>query len=71
MERVIDTPFFWGFLVAQLPGGLLASFYPANKVFGIAIACSAFFNFFLPGSFEIPIVNIIIRGMQGLFEVNQ
>lgn len=69
MESAVDSSFFWGYLVTQVPGGFLASVYPANRIFGTAIACSAFLNLFLPGAFEFPGVIIIIRVMQGLVEV--
>jgi MFS family permease len=70
MESAVDSSFFWGYLVTQVPGGFLASVYPANRIFGTAIACSAFLNLFLPGAFELPGVIILIRVMQGLVEVN-
>lgn len=69
MESAVDSSFFWGYLVTQVPGGFLASVYPANRIFGTAIACSAFLNLFLPGAFELPGVIILIRVMQGLVEV--
>lgn len=70
MESAVDSSFFWGYLVTQVPGGFLASVYPANRIFGTAIACSAFLNLFLPGAFELPGVIILIRVMQGLVEVS-
>jgi ACS family sodium-dependent inorganic phosphate cotransporter-like MFS transporter 6/7/8 len=69
MESAVDSSFFWGYLVTQIPGGFLASVYPANRIFGTAIACSAFLNLFLPGAFEFPGVIICIRVLQGLVEV--
>lgn len=69
MESAVDSSFFWGYLVTQIPGGFLASIYPANRIFGTAIACSAFLNMFLPGAFEFPGVIICIRVLQGLVEV--
>ena len=71
MESAVDSSFFWGYLVTQVPGGFLASAFPANRIFGTAIACSAFLNLFLPGAFEVPGVIIIIRVMQGLVEVKR
>lgn len=69
MESAVDSSFFWGYLITQIPGGFLASMFPANRIFGTAIACSAFLNMFLPGAFEFPGVIICIRVLQGLVEV--
>ncbi len=69
MESAVDSSFFWGYLVTQIPGGFLASVFPANRIFGTAIACSAFLNMFLPGAFEFPGIIICIRVLQGLVEV--
>ena len=69
-ESAVDSSFFWGYLITQVPGGFLASVYPSNRIFGTAICCSAFLNLFLPGAFEFPAVIIMIRVLQGLVEVN-
>lgn len=70
-ESAVDTSFFWGYLITQIPGGFLASFYPANKVFGFAIVTSAFLNMWVPGAMNLENVTIllIIRMTQGLVEV--
>jgi MFS transporter, ACS family, solute carrier family 17 (sodium-dependent inorganic phosphate cotransporter), member 6/7/8 len=31
VESAIDSSFFWGYLVTQVPGGFLASKFPANR----------------------------------------
>lgn len=70
MESAVDSSFFWGYLVTQVPGGFLASKYPANRIFGTAIFCSSFLNLLVPGAKSLhPIVLIIVRTMQGLVEV--
>ncbi|XP_077287741.1 vesicular glutamate transporter [Arctopsyche grandis] len=70
VESAVDSSFFWGYLVTQIPGGFLASLYPANRIFGTAIACSSFLNLLVPGakSLESPVLLIIVRIMQGLVE---
>ena len=70
MESAVDSSFFWGYLITQIPGGFLASMFPANMIFGTAIASSAFLNLLVPGAISIhPGVVIIVRVLQGLVEV--
>lgn len=72
MESAIDSSFFWGYLVTQIPGGFLASFFPANRIFGAAIVGSAFCNMFIPLCIYLnPIILIIVRVIQGLVEVSE
>lgn len=67
---LIDSSFFWGYLVTQVPGGFLAAKYPANRVFGTAIACSAALNILIPAATGVGVGAIIfVRVMQGLIEV--
>ncbi|CAF0756582.1 unnamed protein product [Brachionus calyciflorus] len=65
----LDSSFFWGYLVTQIPGGYLAAKFPANKVFGIALAISALLNCILPAAAKINVgVAMIVRILQGLVE---
>ncbi|KAF2349240.1 Major facilitator superfamily [Trinorchestia longiramus] len=67
---VVDSSFFWGYIVTQIPGGLIASRFPAHRVFGLAIAVSSFLNLFIPVTSRMhPVAVIIVRVMQGLVEV--
>ncbi|XP_053694884.1 vesicular glutamate transporter 1 [Sabethes cyaneus] len=69
MESAVDSSFFWGYLVTQVPGGFLASQFPANRIFGTAIACSCFLNLLVPGAMMLhPTVVILVRVLQGLVE---
>merc|ERR1719400_1930405 len=43
----VDSSFFWGYIVTQLPGGFLASRFPANRLFGTAIFLSSCLNLLL------------------------
>ncbi|ELU12188.1 hypothetical protein CAPTEDRAFT_177109 [Capitella teleta] len=66
---LVDSSFFWGYLVTQIPGGYLASRYPANRIFGCAIATSSFLNLFIPGACRIHYVMVmLVRIVQGLVE---
>ncbi|XP_015911653.1 vesicular glutamate transporter 1 isoform X2 [Parasteatoda tepidariorum] len=66
---VIDSSFFWGYLITQIPGGFLATMYPANRVFGTAIAVSSCLNMLLPGAARVgPGLVIVVRVLQGLVE---
>ncbi|XP_031624157.1 vesicular glutamate transporter 1 [Contarinia nasturtii] len=67
-EGMVDSSFFWGYLVTQIPGGFLASFFPANRIFGVAIITSALLNMTVPGVLENLPMLITIRIMQGLVE---
>nr|CAG4640809.1 EOG090X04X8 [Eulimnadia texana] len=68
-ETGVRLVVFLGYLITQVPGGFLASKFAANKVFGSAIAVSAFLNILLPGTAKIhPAAVIILRILQGLVE---
>lgn len=71
-ESLVDSSFFWGYMITQVPGGFLASFFPANRIFGIAICTSAVLNMTVPGAMHLNNVTVllIIRVLQGLVEVN-
>ncbi|KAH3890380.1 hypothetical protein DPMN_014460 [Dreissena polymorpha] len=66
---VVDSSFFWGYILTQVPGGYLASRYPATKIFGLAIGISAFLNMFIPGAAQIHFgVVMAVRILQGIVE---
>ncbi|XP_076316717.1 vesicular glutamate transporter 2-like [Tachypleus tridentatus] len=66
---VVDSSFFWGYLVTQVPGGFLAAKYPANRIFGTAICVSALLNLLVPTACTVhPGLTIFVRILQGLAE---
>lgn len=66
---IVDSSFFWGYLITQVPGGFLASKYAANHVFGTAIAVSSFLNMLIPGAANLGYGAVImVRILQGLVE---
>ncbi|GAA55230.1 MFS transporter ACS family solute carrier family 17 (sodium-dependent inorganic phosphate cotransporter) member 6/7/8 [Clonorchis sinensis] len=66
---LVDGSFFFGYLVTQIPGGVIASKFAANKVFGVAVGGSALINLFIPWSCKAHyILVMILRTMQGLVE---
>lgn len=68
---VVDSSFFWGYIVTQIPGGFLAARFPANRVFGSAIATSAFLNMLLPVAAKAGFMYVmLLRILQGLVEVS-
>lgn len=68
---MVDSSFFWGYIVTQIPGGFLAARYPANRVFGSAIATSAFLNMLLPIAAKAGFQYVmLLRILQGLVEVS-
>ncbi|CAF1315292.1 unnamed protein product [Rotaria sordida] len=66
---IVDSSFFWGYLITQVPGGYLAAKFPANHVFGFALGISSFLNLFIPfaAKFHYGFV-MILRILQGLVE---
>ena len=69
---VVDSSFFWGYIVTQIPGGFLAARYPANRVFGSAIATSSFLNLLLPVAAKAGYQYVmLLRIFQGLVEVSR
>ncbi|XP_001603704.2 vesicular glutamate transporter 1 [Nasonia vitripennis] len=68
-QSAVDSSFFWGYLVTQVPGGFLASLYPANRIFGLAIVVSSFLNLLVPGAISAsPIVDMVVQVCKGLVE---
>ncbi|XP_014678760.1 PREDICTED: vesicular glutamate transporter 2-like, partial [Priapulus caudatus] len=66
---ILDSAFFWGYLITQIPGGLIAAKFPANRCFGVAIGTSAFLNLLIPGACKVSIELVIfVRVLQGLVE---
>ena len=70
-QSLVDSSFFWGYLVTQVPGGFLASLFPANRIFGLAIVTSSFLNLFVPGAISFsPVLYVIVQVCKGLVEVS-
>lgn len=71
VESHVDSSFFWGYLVTQIPGGFIASKFPANKIFGLSIVSSATLHLFVPFAMTLMHGHVVIcvRVLQGLFEV--
>ncbi|XP_014213996.1 vesicular glutamate transporter 1 [Copidosoma floridanum] len=68
-QSAVDSSFFWGYLVTQVPGGFLASLYPANRIFGLAIVISSFLNLLVPSAISLsPIDYMIIQVCKGFVE---
>uniref|UniRef100_A0A7E4ZS40 MFS domain-containing protein n=1 Tax=Panagrellus redivivus TaxID=6233 RepID=A0A7E4ZS40_PANRE len=67
---VMESSFFYGYLVTQVPAGFLSAKFPANKMFGIAIGGTAMLNVLLPWAFRThsDAVVIIVQVLQGLIQ---
>lgn len=71
VESSIDSSYFAGYLITQVPGGFLASMYPANRIFGVAIVASSIFNMAIPGAMSIgPAAVVMLKIAQGFVEVS-
>ncbi|KAI8422259.1 hypothetical protein MSG28_006146 [Choristoneura fumiferana] len=69
IESSIDSSYFFGYLITQVPGGFLASMYPANRIFGAAIFASALFNVAIPGAMSVgPTAVVLLKVAQGFVE---
>ncbi|CAI4228914.1 unnamed protein product [Auanema sp. JU1783] len=66
---IMESSYFYGYLVTQLPAGFLAAKYAPNKLFGIAIGMGALLNTFLPAAFNSKNDTLVavIQIFQGLF----
>uniref|UniRef100_A0A914HVT9 Major facilitator superfamily (MFS) profile domain-containing protein n=1 Tax=Globodera rostochiensis TaxID=31243 RepID=A0A914HVT9_GLORO len=49
---VMESSFFYGYLITQIPAGFLAAKFAANKMFGVAIGGASFLNILLPYAFR-------------------
>ncbi|KAK6050696.1 transporter, major facilitator family protein, partial [Cooperia oncophora] len=67
---VMESSFFYGYLITQIPAGFLAAKYPPNKLFGIAIGVASFLNILLPYGFKSKSDTLvaIIQILQGLVQ---
>ncbi|XGW15818.1 hypothetical protein V3C99_001342 [Haemonchus contortus] len=67
---VMESSFFYGYLVTQIPAGFLAAKFPPNKLFGIAIGVASFLNLLLPTGFKSKNDTLvaIIQILQGLVQ---
>ncbi|XP_066601443.1 vesicular glutamate transporter 1 [Prorops nasuta] len=69
VESMLDSSFFWGYLLTQVPGGFLASLYPANRIFGSAIVISSFLNLLVPGALKVHFtMDMCVQVLKGLVE---
>ncbi|CAP27041.1 Protein CBR-EAT-4 [Caenorhabditis briggsae] len=50
---VMESSYFYGYLVTQIPAGFLAAKFPPNKLFGFGIGVGAFLNILLPYGFKV------------------
>ena len=62
----VDVSFFWGFVLTQLPGGILSTYFPAHYLFGAGIFLSSCLNLLIPAATFDPKAVIAVRFIQGL-----
>ncbi|KAI3386450.1 hypothetical protein SNEBB_011487 [Seison nebaliae] len=66
---LIESSFFWGYLITQVPGGYLAAKFRAHQVFGTALCISSFLNLFIPAAAKLHMSAVIsVRILQGIVE---
>lgn len=47
-QSLVLSAFFWGYVITQIPGGILADWIGGRYVIGAALALSAFATLFIP-----------------------
>lgn len=67
-QGIILSSFFWGYIITQLPGGLLAGKFGGMKIYGFGILSTSFFTILTPvvthyGGFEWLLVLRILEGL--------
>uniref|UniRef100_A0A0R3RPA0 MFS domain-containing protein n=1 Tax=Elaeophora elaphi TaxID=1147741 RepID=A0A0R3RPA0_9BILA len=69
---VMESSFFYGYLLTQIPAGFLAAKFAPNKLFGLAIGLASFFNILLPFAFHTNNDTLIamIQILQGLVQMS-
>ncbi|KAI0988423.1 hypothetical protein GJ496_007139 [Pomphorhynchus laevis] len=66
---VLDSSYFWGYLITQLPGGYLSAKFEAHRIFGYAFMASSMLNCVIPIAVKINVLAaMFVRILQGLFE---
>ena len=66
----ILSAFFYGYIITQIPGGLLAARYGGKTVLGLGIVITAALTLFTPLAARIGFGALIgLRILEGLFEV--
>ncbi|VDP32477.1 unnamed protein product, partial [Soboliphyme baturini] len=64
---LIESSFFYGYLVTQLPGGFIANRFPATRLFGFAVGITSLLNLLMPVACESAIgLVVLIQILQGL-----
>uniref|UniRef100_A0A1I8HZH4 MFS domain-containing protein n=1 Tax=Macrostomum lignano TaxID=282301 RepID=A0A1I8HZH4_9PLAT len=65
----VESSYFWGYLITQLPGGIIANKLSATRAFGLATVISSALNMLLPLAMSASYgFTILIRFLQGLAE---
>jgi len=65
---IVDSSFFWGYIVTQIPGGFLAAKFSPTKLFGAAIFSSSCLNMLIPLAKQKYEFIEVVRVLQGLVE---
>ncbi|MFH4981654.1 hypothetical protein AB6A40_008363 [Gnathostoma spinigerum] len=67
---IIESSFFYGYLITQIPAGFLATRFAPNKLFGLAIGMASFFNLLIPAALRSGSMTLVavVQTLQGLFQ---
>lgn len=65
-QGFVLSSFFYGYIITQLPGGIVAKHFPAHHVFGFAIGICALLTLLTPILVMNYVTMIVIRVVEGL-----
>ena len=70
LAGIILGSFFYGYIVTQIPGGMLSAKYGAKWVFGLGCLCTTVLTLLTPiAAYQSTWLLIVVRILEGLGEV--
>lgn len=68
---LVQGAYFWGYIVSQIPGGLLCERYGGRHVIAYGLGISGLISLLLPTAGDISVYGVFfIRVLTGLFSVS-
>jgi MFS family permease len=68
---IVLSSFFYGYIITQLPGGILAIKFGGRNLFGFGVFCTSVFTLLIPVAARWNVgILIALRILIGIFEVS-